>query len=125
MNGIFVVISSIMSEEATFLVKSHLTCWTTVDPSIMETFLVKFQVFTAGSSEVTDITAVEGASASVFCPNVFLQFVPLLGPELTVSDGARVHHGCGHPGSLVSSGSGNFSNHCGHLCLQDLSGLNF
>ena len=88
MNCIFVVISSIMSEEATFLVKPQLTYWTTVDPSIMETFLVKFQVLPGGSSVVTDITAVEGVS--VFRLKVFLQLDPLLGPEVTVSDGAGV-----------------------------------
>lgn len=113
MNCIFVVISSIMSEEATFLVKSQLTYWTTVDPSIVETFLVKFQVLAGGSSVVTDITGVKGLS--VFRLNVFLQFVPLLGPEVAGSDGAGVHQARGRLRSLVSFRSPNFSNHCGHL----------
>ena len=123
MNCIFVVISSVMSEEATFLVKSQLTYWTTVDPSVMESFLVKVQVLTGGSSVVTDIRAVEGVS--VFSLNVFLQFVSLPGLELTVSDGALVHLGCHHLRSFLSFA---FPNHFCHLCpttLSDLRGLKF
>ena len=92
MNCVLVVISSIMGEESTFLVKSELTYWTTVDPSVMESFLVKVQVLTGGSSEVTDIAAVEGLEGvSMVCLQVFLQSPPLLGSEVTVSDGELEH----------------------------------
>ena len=113
MNCVLVVISSIMGEETTFLVKSKLTYWTTVDPSVMESFLVKVQVLAGGSSVVTDITAVEGLEGvSMFCLQVFLQSAPLLGSEVTVSDGALEHL----PSWLSSSStSPNFSNHVCHL----------
>ena len=113
MNCIFVVSSSVMSEEATFLVEPQLTYWTTVDPSIMESFLVKFQVLTGGSSVVTDITGVEGLG--VFSLQVFLQSVSLLGPELTVSDGAL------EPRILLRFASHNFLNHSAHLCSRRIS----
>ena len=58
MNCILVVISSVMSEEATFLVESQKTNWATVDPTVMKSFLMKVQVLAGGSSVVTDITAV-------------------------------------------------------------------
>ena len=52
MNCILVVISSVMSEEATFLVESQKTNWTTVDPTVMKSFLMKVQVLTGLSLQV-------------------------------------------------------------------------
>ena len=89
-----------MSEEKTLLVESHLTYWTTVDSSIMESFLVKLQVLTVETSIVTDITGLP--LVSVLCLNVFLQSQSLRGSELTVSDGAMEDPGHVHLRSFLS-----------------------